>query len=73
MEVKKTEILSETFRRAIGLRVKETKEVYEGEVTELSPSESENPLSGYGKTISHVIVGLKTVRGRQHLLFISGE
>merc|ERR1712072_835537 len=34
-EVKKTEILMENFRRAIGLRIKETKEVYEGEVTEL--------------------------------------
>jgi RuvB-like protein 1 (pontin 52) len=45
------------------LRIKETKEVYEGEVTELTPAETENPLSGYGKTISHVIVGLKTVKG----------
>ncbi|KAI0286218.1 RuvB-like helicase 1 [Russula brevipes] len=66
-EVKKTEILAEAFRRAIGLRIKETKEVYEGEVTELTPSESENPLSGYGKTVSHVIVGLKTVRGTKQL------
>ncbi|KAF5370875.1 hypothetical protein D9758_002104 [Tetrapyrgos nigripes] len=66
-EVKKTEVLAEAFRRAIGLRIKETKEVYEGEVTELTPSESENPLSGYGKTISHVIVGLKTVKGTKQL------
>ena len=36
-EVKKTEVLMENFRRAIGLRIKETKEVYEGEVTELTP------------------------------------
>ncbi|BEI80024.1 hypothetical protein CcaverHIS002_0105530 [Cutaneotrichosporon cavernicola] len=66
-EVKKTEVLSSCFRRAIGLRIKETKEVYEGEVTELTPSEAENPLSGYGKTISHVIVGLKTVKGTKQL------
>ncbi|KAH9936775.1 RuvB-like helicase 1 [Epithele typhae] len=66
-EVKKTEILAEAFRRAIGLRIKETKEVYEGEVTELTPTESENPLSGYGKTVSHVVVGLKTVRGTKQL------
>lgn len=66
-EVKKTEVLAECFRRAIGLRIKETKEVYEGEVTELTPSESENPLSGYGKTISHVIVGLKSVKGTKQL------
>jgi RuvB-like protein 1 len=53
-EVKKTEVLAEAFRRAIGgscmhllchpphtvlagLKVKETKAVYEGEVTELMP------------------------------------
>lgn len=52
---------------ATGLRVKETKEVYEGEVTELTPAETENPLSGYGKTISHVVVGLKTVKGTKQL------
>ena len=32
-EVKKTEILMENFRRAIGLRIKENKEVYEGEAS----------------------------------------
>ena len=36
----------ENFRRAIGLRIKETKEVYEGEVTELTPVETENPMGG---------------------------
>merc|ERR1712230_261454 len=50
-EVKKTEVLMENFRRSIGLRIKEAKEVYEGEVTELTPEEAENPLGGYGKTI----------------------
>ncbi|KAI6096752.1 RuvB-like helicase 1 [Pisolithus sp. B1] len=59
-EVKKTEVLAEAFRRAIGLRIKETKE-------ELTPAEAENPLSGYGKTVSHVIVGLKTVKGTKQL------
>lgn len=66
-EVKKTEILMEHFRRAIGLRIKESKEVYEGEVTEMTPEETENPLGGYGKTISHVIVGLKTTKGAKQL------
>lgn len=66
-EVKKTEVLMENFRRAIGLRIKEQKEVYEGEVTELTPEETENPHGGYGKTISHVIVGLKTVKGTKQL------
>src|SRR5438270_13893074 len=61
-EIKKTEVLMENFRRAIGnnslswswlmtgLRVKETKEVYEGEVLELTPEEAENPLGGYGRS-----------------------
>ncbi|GAB4813204.1 hypothetical protein N2152v2_000250 [Parachlorella kessleri] len=88
-EVKKTEVLMENFRRAIGerrwlgcmggqraasrrvahvgLRIKETKEVYEGEVTELTPVETENPGGGYGKVISHVIIGLKTVKGVKQL------
>ncbi|KAF3911391.1 hypothetical protein ABW20_dc0102425 [Dactylellina cionopaga] len=61
-EIKKTEALMENFRRAIGLRVRETKEVYEGEVTELTPEEADNPLGGYGKTIASVIVGLKSAR-----------
>lgn len=48
-EIKKTEVLMENFRRAIGLRIKETKEVYEGEVTELTPVETENPMGGNWK------------------------
>ncbi|XP_046668169.1 ruvB-like helicase 1 [Homalodisca vitripennis] len=66
-EIKKTEVLMENFRRAIGLRIKETKEVYEGEVTELTPVETENPMGGYGKTVSHVIIGLKTAKGTKQL------
>jgi len=66
-EVKPTEVLMENFRRAIGLRIKEVKEVYEGEVTELTPNETENPMGGYGKTVSHVIIGLKTTKGTKQL------
>merc|ERR1719182_382901 len=50
-----------------GLRIKETKEVYEGEVTELTPEEAENPLGGYGKTIANVVIGLKTTKGTKQL------
>lgn len=66
-EVKKTEILMEHFRRAIGLRIRETKEVYEGEVTELTVEETDDPLGGYGRTISHVILSLKTTKGSKTL------
>jgi len=66
-EVKPTEVLMENFRRSIGLRIKETKEVYEGEVTEITPTETENPMGGYGKTVSHVVIGLKTTKGTKQL------
>uniref|UniRef100_H2ZBN2 RuvB-like helicase n=1 Tax=Ciona savignyi TaxID=51511 RepID=H2ZBN2_CIOSA len=89
-EIKKTEVLMENFRRAIGLRIKETKEVYEGEATEITPHETENPMGGmdfiniektyhsfiahlglvvscYGKTVSHVVLGLKTAKGTKQL------
>ncbi|CAN0042134.1 unnamed protein product [Hapterophycus canaliculatus] len=46
--------------------ITETK-VYEGEVTELTPEETENPLGGYGRTVSHVVIGLKTTRGCKQL------
>jgi len=43
------------------------KEVYEGEVTELAPEEAENPLGGYGRTISHLLITMKTARGTKKL------
>lgn len=68
-EIKKTEVLMENFRRSIGLRIRETKEVYEGEVIELTPVETEHPTmsSNYGKTISNVVIGLKTAKGTKQL------
>lgn len=66
-EVKKTEVLMENFRRAIGLRIKENKEVYEGEVTELTPEFTESETQAYSKVVSHVILGLKTVKGGKQL------
>ena len=66
-EVKKTEVLMANFRRAIGLRIREVKEVFEGEVTQLTPVESENALAGYGKSVSHVLIGLKTAKGVKQL------
>lgn len=49
------------------MRVRETKEVYEGEVIELTPEEAENPLGGYGRTITHLLVGLKSGKGTKRL------
>ncbi|KII68350.1 RuvB-like 1 [Thelohanellus kitauei] len=67
VEVKKTEILMENFRRSIGIKVKELKEVYEGEVTELTPVETETPFAGFKKAISHVVLGLKSTKGVRQL------
>ena len=36
-------------------------------MTELSPEEMESVTGGYGKSISHVIIGLKTVKGTKQL------
>lgn len=66
-EVKKTEVIMEHFRKAIGLRIRERKEVYEGEITELTVEETDNQLGGYGRTISHVILNLKTTKGSKTL------
>ena len=41
--------------------------MYEGEVMELTPEETENQLGGYGKVISHVIISLRTVKGTKQL------
>ncbi|CAD8044469.1 unnamed protein product [Paramecium primaurelia] len=65
-EVKKTEILMENFRRAIGLRIKETKEVWEGEVIELKTEEKDDQ-TGYGKVVSAVVITLKTSKGSKTL------
>jgi RuvB-like protein 1 (pontin 52) len=37
------------------------------QVTEITPEETENPLGGYGRTISHVVIGLKTTKGSKQL------
>lgn len=66
-EVKKTEVLMENFRRAIGLKIKEVKEVWEGEVVELKTEEKDDPHGGYGKVVSSVIVTLKTTKGTKQL------
>ena len=62
-----------------GLRIKENKEVYEGEVTELTPEYAEeepSPASArgagagaatYGRSVSHVVLGLRASKGVRQL------
>lgn len=66
-EVKKTEILNENFRRAIGLRIKETKEVWEGEVTEIRLEEAENPGEELENIVQSVIITLRTTKCSKQL------
>ena len=66
-EVKKTEILMENCRRAIGIRIKETKEVYEGEVTEIIPDEKPDVSGSSRVIISSVTVSLKSSKGAKTL------
>lgn len=37
------------------------------QVTELTPEETESTTGGYGKSTSHVVIGLKTVKGTKQL------
>lgn len=66
-EVKPTEVLTEVFRKAMGLRIREVKEVYEGEVVDLSVEETENPHGNYGKAVSAVLMTLRSVKGTKSL------
>ncbi|GIQ80938.1 RuvB-like protein, partial [Kipferlia bialata] len=66
-EVKKAEVIKSAFRRSIGLRIKEQKEVYEGEVVKVLPVEADNPTGGYGRVISHVLLTLQTKKGQKEL------
>ncbi|MES1905103.1 MAG: RuvB-like protein 1 [Paramarteilia canceri] len=66
MEVKKTEILHENFRRAIGIRIREMKEIFEGELVELEVVEGPK-VNGQNAPISHVMVVLKTLKQTKKL------
>eukprot|EP01086_Lenisia_limosa_P002575 TRINITY_DN1615_c0_g1_i3.p1 TRINITY_DN1615_c0_g1~~TRINITY_DN1615_c0_g1_i3.p1 ORF type:complete len:480 (-),score=30.10 TRINITY_DN1615_c0_g1_i3:46-1485(-) len=59
-EVKKTEILKTHFRRSIGVRIKEMKEVFEGEVAEMQPSIVSDSIVSF-------VVTLKSSKGLKHL------
>lgn len=69
-EIKKAEVLMEAVRKSIGLKVREVKEVYEGEIFELTAHEVANPYGNAyegSKTVSHVIIGLRSAKGSKTL------
>lgn len=46
-EVKKTEFLTQALRKAIGVRIKERRKIYEGEVVELQVEKTAHPYNPY--------------------------
>lgn len=57
---KKTELLKQAMRRAIGLRITEEREVYEGEVTSIEIEKAEHPFNPYTQVAYGALLTLKT-------------
>ncbi|SCP03409.1 RuvB-like helicase 1, putative [Plasmodium malariae] len=63
-EVKKTEILTQYIRKSIGVKIKEIKEVFEGEVVKLEPFYDDTYEE---KKISYVHITLKTLKEQKKI------
>ncbi|HDI12694.1 MAG TPA: RuvB-like helicase [Hadesarchaea archaeon] len=59
-EIKKTEFLTQTLRKAIGLRVHEMRKIYEGEVKELRIDQEPHPYNPYTKVPTGGTIKLAT-------------
>ena len=59
-ELKKTEILTQAMRKAIGVRLRERRRVYEGEVVQLDIKTRRHPYNPYQEIPDHVVIGLAT-------------
>ncbi|HDD45977.1 MAG TPA: AAA family ATPase [Candidatus Aenigmarchaeota archaeon] len=59
-EMKKTEFLTQALRKAIGVRVREMRKVYEGVVKDLNISEQPNPYNPYMKIPTSARITLAT-------------
>jgi TBP-interacting protein len=60
LTIRKSEFLRQAIRRAIGVRMKETKEVYEGEVIELDIEKEPYPYNPYLQIATGAIITLAT-------------
>lgn len=65
--LRKTEILQQAIRRATTVRIREIKNVYEGEVVDVKIEEREDPLDNYRKTISNVFISLRSAKRTERL------
>lgn len=66
-EIKKTEFLTQTLRKAIGLRVHEMRRIYEGEVKELRIDQEPHPYNPYTKVPVGGTIKLATTDATQQL------
>ena len=66
-EVKKTEFLTQTLRKAIGVRIHEMRNIYEGKVESLSMDYVQHPYNPYQKMPASATVTLKTKKEKKKL------
>ncbi len=59
-ERKKTEVLMEAMRKAIGVKIRELRKVYEGEVTSLDVKMGSSPYNPFIKVPQEAVINLKT-------------
>lgn len=59
-EIKKSEVLMQAMRKAIGVRIHEYRQVYEGEITELDIKFEKNPYNPYQQVPVGAVLGLRT-------------
>jgi len=63
--INKTEFLTQTIRRAIGVKIKETREVYEGEVERIRIKKAAHPLVSYMEIPVGALITLKTTEEKR--------
>ena len=59
-ERKKTDVLMDAMRQAIGVRIREMRDIYEGEVTDIRVRWTSNPYNPYQKVPESVRITLET-------------
>lgn len=66
-ERKKTEVLMEAMRKAIGVKIRELRNVYEGEVKELDVKMGSSPYNPFIKVPQEAVITLKTTEEEKRI------